>query len=334
MRIEHIDLYELKVPPIEPVARYRPDIFNLTICRIRTDEDIVGLGEVSLNPPHVAPWAASHIGQDPLSLDPFAQPDPFTCALLDIAGQASGLPLHRFFGEKVRDRIPVSYWSCPMEPHETAEQAEIGAGLGFSNHKLKARPWNIVETVGLMKESAGPDYTVGIDPNQKFRLPHVAARLARELEPFGTVVNFENPVLKTHLDWFRLLREKTHIPIALHTEDPAILLKALKAECIDQVNLSGPAQQVKKAAAIAEAADVPCWVQMGGLCLGVKTAYSLHVQATIPNATLPCDELPFTREADMLDQGLTLENGHFAVPQKPGLGVTLDMKSVEKYRVG
>ena len=129
VKIEHIDLFELKVPPIEPVARYRPNIFNLTICRIHTDEDIVGIGEVSLNPPHVAEWAATHIGDDPRALDPFAQPDPFACALLDIAGQASGLPLHRFFGEKVRDRIPVSYWSCPMEPHETAEQAEIGAGL-------------------------------------------------------------------------------------------------------------------------------------------------------------------------------------------------------------
>jgi L-alanine-DL-glutamate epimerase-like enolase superfamily enzyme len=141
-------------------------------------------------------------------------------------------------------------------------------------------------------------------------------------------------MLKTHLDWFRLLREKTHIPIALHTEDPGTILQALKAECIDQVNLSGTAQQVKKMAAIAEAADVPCWVQMGGLCLGVKTAYSVHVQATIANATLPCDELPFTRVADMLDEGLVLENGHFEVPEKPGLGVTLDLQMVEHYSVG
>ncbi len=334
MKIDNVELYELEVPPIPVVAKYLSKVFNLAICRIVTDEGIVGVGEVSLRPSYLEEKAAFYTGQDPLALDPLAEPDPFACALLDIAGQACGLPLYRFFGEKVRDHVPVSYWSRPMEPHETAAEAEVGARLGFTNHKLKARPWNIVETVKLMKEAAGPDYTVGIDPNQKFRLPHIAARLAQELEPFGTVVNFENPVLKTHLEWFRLLREKTHIPIALHTDDPVVLLQALKMEAIDQANFSGPAQQVKKMAAMAEAADVPCWVQMGGLCSGVKTAYSVHVQATIANATLPCDELPFTRVADMLDEGLVLENGHYEVPQKPGLGVTLDMQMVEKYRVG
>ncbi|MEE3259139.1 MAG: enolase C-terminal domain-like protein, partial [Candidatus Latescibacterota bacterium] len=149
-----------------------------------------------------------------------------------------------------------------MEPHETAAEPEVGAKRGFTCHKLKARPWNIVETVELMKKAAGPDYTVGIDPNQKFRLVHIAARLAHELEPFGTVANFENPILKTHLDWFRLLREKTHIPIALHANSATQVLAALKAECIDYVNLSGSAQEIKKAAALAEAADVPCWVQL------------------------------------------------------------------------
>lgn len=173
------------------------------------------------------------------------------------------MPLHRFFGEKVRDRVPVSYWSCPLEPEETAAEAEVGASLGFTNHKLKARPWNVVETVRRIRDAVGSDYSVGLDPNQKFRHVHVAARLAHELEPFGTVHNFENPVLKSHLEWFRLLREKT----------------------------------------------------------------------TIPNATLPCDELPFTREADVLEEGLTLEAGHFTVPTTPGLGVTLNMEIVDRYRV-
>ena len=157
---------------------------------------------------------------------------------------------------------------------------------GFTNHKLKARPWNIVETVRLMKESAGPDYTVGVDPNTLFERPHIAARLAEELEPFDTVANFEDPVRKNNLDWYRLLREKTYIPIALHLMDPEDVLKAMKAECVDQVNFGGPAQKLKKMAIVAEAADVPCWVQMGGLCLSVHAAYSTHVQATIPNAIL------------------------------------------------
>ena len=333
MKITQADLYEVEVPLIPPIAKYFPKIYDITLCRLQTDEGIEGWGEYQGKKNAHEVTAANLVGQTPLTLDPFAQPDPFTCALLDITGQAFNLPVHRFFGAKIRDRVPVSYWSCHMEPSETAAEAEVGARLGFDNHKLKARSWDIVETVRLMKEAAGPDYTIGVDPNTEFKFPHVAARLAAELEPFGTVSVFEDPVLKNNLDWYRLLREKTHIPIALHMGAPGGVLAALKAECIDYVNLGGSAQQVRKAAALAEAADVPCWVQMGGLCLGVLAAYSVHLQSTLPNATLPCDELPFTRIADVLEEGLTLEKGHFLVPGRPGLGVKVDMKVVEQYQV-
>ena len=53
--------------------------------------------------------------------------------------------------------------------------------------------------------------------------------------------------------------------------------------------------------------------------------YSVHLQATLPNATLPCDELPFTREADVVAEGLALEKGHFTVPTGSRLGIKVDM---------
>lgn len=333
MKITQVDLYEVEIPPIPSIARYFPKIYDITLCRIRTDEGLEGWGEYQGTKSVQEQRAAALVGEDPLGLDPFAQPDVFSCALLDIAGRAYDIPLHRFFGAQVREKVPVSYWSCHMEPRETAAEAEVGARLGFSNHKLKARSWDIVETVRLMKEATGPEYTVGVDPNTEFGLLPVAARLAAELEPLGTVAVFEDPMLKNNFEWYRMLREKTHIPIALHLGAPAGVLVALKAECIDYANLGGSALQVRKAAALAEAADVPCWVQMGGLCTGVLAAYSVHLQATLPNATLPCDELPFTREADVLDGGLRLESGHFDVPSGPGLGVQVNMEVVERYRV-
>ena len=333
MKITAVDLYEVEIPPIPAIAKYFPKIYDITVCRITTDEGLEGAGECQGTPDLIRRNADDLVGQDPLAIDPFGQRDIFTCALLDIAGQVYGIPVHRFFGQKVRDRVPVSYWSCHMEPAETAAEAEKGRSLGFQNHKLKARPWDIVETVRLMKDAAGQDYSVGVDPNTLFDYPHVAARLASELEPFGTVANFEDPVKKNNLDWFRLLREKTSIPIAMHLGAPGGVLAALKAECLDYVNLGGPAQQVRRSAAIADAADVPCWVQMGGLCLSVLAAYSVHLQAALPNATLPCDELPFVRIAEVAD-GMTVEDGNFTVPDGPGLGVKLDMQVIEKYRVG
>jgi len=112
-----------------------------------------------------------------------------------------------------------------MEPHETAAEAAVGAASGFSNHKLKARSWDIVETVRLMKEAAGADYTIGVDPNTLFVDVSTSARLATELEPFGTVSVFEDPCLKNNL---RLLfRLRCHRLIFLFQELPfcRLLLK-------------------------------------------------------------------------------------------------------------
>ena len=335
MKITGVDLYEVEIPPIPLIARYMPKIYDITLCRLQTDDGLEGWGEYQGKPSRHRQAADALVGQDPLLLDPFVgQPDAFSCALLDIAGKALGVPVHRFFGPLVRDRVPVSYWTCHMDPAEVAAQAEVGASRGFAYHKIKARPWDVVETVRLMRSAAGPDYRVIVDPNTTFEHVHVAARLAHELEAIGTVEVFEDPVLKDNLDWYRLLREKTHIPQALHLGAPAHVLAALKAECIDYVNLGGPALQVRKTAALAEAANVPCWVQMGGSCLGVLTAYSVHLQCTLPNATLPCDEHPFKRIADVVDEGVLLEDGHFHVPAGPGLGIVVDLDSVEKFRVG
>lgn len=333
MKITGVELFEVEIPPIPPIAKYMPKVYDITLTKVSTDEGLTGWGECQGRKADLEARFAAIVGTDPLALDPFAQPDALTCALLDIAGQAWGVPLWRFFGERVRERVPVSYWSCHMEPAETAAQAEIGAGLGFTNHKLKARPWDIVETVDRIKRATGPEYTVGVDPNTLFEQPSVAARLAAQLEPFETVANFEDPVLKDNLDWFRLLREKTHIPIALHMGAPAGVLAALKAEAVDHINLGGSAVQVRRSAALAAAANVPVWVQMGGLCLGVLAAYSVHLQSTLPNATLPCDELPFTRIADICDGSLVVQEGHFTVPDGPGLGIAVNESVVQTYRV-
>jgi muconate cycloisomerase len=334
VRIRSVDFFEIEIPPIPPIRKYVPKVYDITLVRVCTDAGLEGWGEYQGKPAACRAAGEQLMGLDPERLDAFAYPDALTCALADLCGQAWGVPVWRFFGQQVRQRVPVSYWSCPMEPAETAAEAEVGRGLGFTNHKLKARSWNIVETVRLMRAAAGPEYTVGVDPNTQFQYVPEATRLARQLEPFGTVSVFEDPVLKGNLDWYRLLREKTVIPQALHTGSPAHVLAILKAECVDFLNVGGSSHSVPKAAAIAAAADVPVWVQMGGLCTGVLAAWSVHIQSTIPNATLPCDELPFTREADVLAGSLELKEGHFTVPSGPGLGVQVDMKVVQQYRVG
>ena len=45
MKITHVELYEIEIPPIPPIARYFPKIYDITLCRIQTDEGLEGWGE-------------------------------------------------------------------------------------------------------------------------------------------------------------------------------------------------------------------------------------------------------------------------------------------------
>lgn len=49
--------------------------------------------------------------------------------------------------------------------------------------------------------------------------------------------------------------------------------------------------------------------------------------------SLPLDELPHIRVNDLSGGGLALSEGAVTVPEGPGLGVSLDLNAVEKYRI-
>ena len=336
MKITDIELIEVYVPYIAPIRNVGHSDWEHTIVRMHTDEGLIGLGEL-WQPCHaVQPQADALIGKDPLAMNLESASMPWQSALYDIVAQAKGVPVWRLIGDKVRDKVPVSYWSSHLPPEETAREAEKAAALGFTVHKLKAQAGDIVRQAELITEAtAGADYAIRVDPNCGFKYPTTAVRLARELAPYN-IDCFEDPVEKINVNyaWYSLLRQKTDIPQALHLVDPYAVLCAVKADAVDCFNLSGNVAEVTRCAAIAEAAGCPIWLQIGGLCLGIQTALSVHLQATLTNDLQPCDELPFVRENDLIGGSLEFDSGHFVVPSGNGLGIALDDDAVAHYRTG
>jgi L-alanine-DL-glutamate epimerase-like enolase superfamily enzyme len=221
-----------------------------------------------------------------------------------------------------------------MPPEETAKEAEKAAKTGFKVHKLKARPHDIVKQAELITKAAGPDYQIRVDPNFTFETPETATRLAMELEAYN-IECFEDPVnWRTYFDWYVAARQQTKIRMAHHLGNPSDVFNAFKAQAVDCVNIGGGVAGVLKCAAVAEAANASIWHQMAGLSLGIHAAFAVHVGCTIPNATMPCDELPFIHENDLIGGGLEVKDGGFLVPEGPGLGIQLDEAALQYYRVG
>ena len=89
---------------------------------------------------------------------------------------------------------------------------------------------------------------------------------------------------------------------------------------------------VKKVAALAEAAGVPCVFHCAH-DLGLKTAAMLHVVASSPGFTLANDCTYYGLEDDIVTPLHRIEAGRMPVPLGTGLGVTVDEGKLAKYRV-
>ena len=333
MKITSVELSEVFVPYIRPIRNVGHSDSEHTIIQVHTDEGFIGLGEIWQPASAIKPDVQRFIGEDPLMMNLENLGPPWQSALYDIVAQAKEVPVWWLLGDKVRDEVPVAYWSCHLAPHDTAEEAEKAASLGFTVHKLKAQANDIVLQAEFMTQATkGIDYAIRVDPNCGFKYPATAVRLARELAPYN-IQSFEDPLEKENFNvaWYSLLRHKTDIPQALHLTSPETVLRAVKGEAVDCFNISGNVATVKKCAAIAEAAGCPIWLQPGVLCLGIQTVFSTHLQATLTNELLACDELPFVRDNDLIGGSLEFNSGHFIVPQGNGLGITLDMDAGAHY---
>ncbi|MBI2191118.1 MAG: hypothetical protein HYU36_03900 [Planctomycetes bacterium] len=344
MKITRIDCFRVFVPwqasYREAMADWRARM-NTTpeeedsyvLVRVHTDEGLTGLGEGDRDLGVIQREASSYVGRNPLELMPWKLGRPWAHAFFDLQGKALGVPFHRLIGTPVHDRVPMAYWSPYETPHKTAKHAEEGARRGFKVHKIKARPWDAVDQVKAMTAAAGPDYAIRIDPNCTFEQPSVAIRIARQVEGYR-VECLEDPVTQDRVEWNRLIREKTTVPVALHSSQPQNVWRHLTAGAIDYLNVGGSLETLFRAAHLAEAAGVPVWLQIEGHCYDIQAAFNVHVNAVIPNAVLPQDTLPFLREASIVTEPLWPTDGFVKVPEKPGLGVDLDENAAERYRVG
>jgi L-alanine-DL-glutamate epimerase-like enolase superfamily enzyme len=259
---------------------------------------------------------------------------PFEPALFDLAGKALGLPAHKLMGPKVRDRIPVGYWSCHMTPEDTGKEAARAARMGFKHHKLKARPWDIVEQARAIGEAAGPDYQITVDPNFAFDTLEQSLRLADELAPYP-IACFEDPFSwKPDFAGYPGFRQRSAIPLAPHMGRATDVLMAVSLGAADHFNLDGCLARARHMAGIAEAAGCTVWLQTAGLALGVRSAYGVHVASVIPNASEHSD-LHFVKEHDLLrDSPIEPNNGEITVPSAPGLGIEVDETALARYCVG
>jgi muconate cycloisomerase len=362
MKITRIEAFRVCVP-VRPGTVHSPEFedschqFNWQgrffaempkfVYRVQTDEGITGIGESyrEVSDGAVKNNIRALLGLDVMKVNLRALPIPFgreydgfEVAVYDLVGKKFGVPVYQLLGGAYRDRVLMSYWTGRRTPQDVARIARQAQDAGFTSLKMKcALEDPHVERVEAIRASCGPGFGIVLDPNQRFEHPSSAMRLAKSLETYK-IDCFEDPVPHWNLDWYRLLREKTSIPIALHVHAPygqkiEEMIQAIKLEAVDYFNLGAGLAHFVRMAEVADAAGIPVW-HGSEVDLGILDAASLHACAAVRNCTLPSDIVgTLVREDDLIVEELEFCAGFAHVPEGPGLGVNLDEAALERYTI-
>jgi L-alanine-DL-glutamate epimerase-like enolase superfamily enzyme len=358
MKITQLHALRVRIPQKPPIApyqsRYRAtSAKDALLIRLETDTGLVGWGETPedwLNKSYEgAPEEALRrqaLGRSPFDIESWYVENTLgsylasgvEMAMWDLVGQATRQPLYNLLGGAVRRKIELA--ACMgIRPYDEAKViAKQYLDMGFTTLKTKAGrdAREDLAMVRGIRDGVGDRLKLRIDPNQGYT-PAVAFPLARDLEKYN-LEYFEQPMPLGLIGDAARLRQRTTTPIALNESvtTPEIVLQILKLDAaavlLPDTYQCGGILGVKKVAALAESAGVPCVFHCAH-DLGPKTAAMLHVVASSPGFTLANDCTYYGLEEDIITPLHRIDRGHMEVPEAPGLGINVDEKKLAKYRV-
>ncbi len=264
-------------------------------------------------------------------------------ALWDILGKVTGRPLSDLLGGRFRTRIKA-YASAlmPETPREAANLAESFARQGYRAVKfgwgpIGRDPQLDRELVRAIRSAVGEGIDVIIDAGHAWDLKG-ALRMVEVYTKYD-VLWLEEPLHPDDLRGYRELVSRSPIPIAAgEQESGRLAFERLLDEAgldIIQPDLArcGGLTEGKKIAYLAHARRRR--VVPHSFKTGILLAASTHFAASIPNGFMleyPVSSSPLVQ--DLVRDPVAFEDGFIIVPEDgAGLGISLDEKVLERYRV-
>uniref|UniRef100_UPI0038B2701F galactonate dehydratase n=1 Tax=Sphingomonas arvum TaxID=2992113 RepID=UPI0038B2701F len=268
-------------------------------------------------------------------------------ALWDLKGKAAGLPAWEMMGGRVRDRIRAYAWIGGDRPHEIADAAKARRDQGFTAVKMNATaeldwigtPRLFDEVIQRVQAAQAAGVDVGLDFHGRVHRP-MAKQLAKVLEPLGLLF-IEEPLLSENPEGLAQISELVSTPIALGERlysrwDFKPFFERGAVDIIQpDLSHAGGLSECRRIAAMAEAYDVAVapHCPLGPLAL----AACLQLAANAPNVAIQEMSLGIHYNVghDLLNfitdpEVLTPQDGYLAIPQKAGLGVTIDEAAVRQ----
>lgn len=224
-----------------------------------------------------------------------------------------------------RTRVPVGVSIGIMDEIPSLIDAVTGyLDEGYQRIKLKIEPGWDIEPVRAIRERFGTTLPLQVDANGAYDL--AAADHLTALDEFGLTL-LEQPFRDEAVTDHAVLAGRMRTPICL---DESIVSargahEAITSGACSVINIKpgrvGGWLEARRIHDICRTAAIPAWCG-GMLETGIGQAANLAI-AALPGCTLPADIVASDRYFDHdIVPPLRLEDGHIAVPDGPGLGLT------------
>jgi galactonate dehydratase len=351
----------VKIAEVEPLL-----IGGGLYVRIRTEDGLTGLGQSACwgYPEAVAgvvrTFARYLVGQDASRIEHHWQylyrMGPFRgsvlsgavsavdIALWDLKGQRYQAPIWDLLGGRCRERVRLHLLMGGRTPEEIDRNARAAAAEGFTAIKFDPLPGGFqdltleglvraaVDRVAAAREAVGAEVDLIVELHRKLT-PLQAVPLAEALTPFRPLF-IEDPVqidsIQSQAEIARRITSAVANGERMHSiwEFRELLTYGGSQYVRPDVGLAGGLTHTKKIAALAESFHAA--VVTHNFLGPVLTAASVHLDVSIPNFVVQEYSRGDEGEASAAFPGtLRRSGGYLEVPDRPGLGVTLDESRLE-----
>lgn len=276
-------------------------------------------------------------------------------ALWDIRGKLLGLPIYQLMGGPVRDRIPLyCHPYKPTSPETITASAQEIAAAGFKAFKMDPMIHNLssgnagyldgelaadveaeaLDILAAARAAVGPQMEILIDAHGLYNVP-AAVRLANKMAAYD-IFWFEEPVPPESWKALKQVKEQVSVSLCtgerLHTrwEFVPIFEGGLADFVMPDVTWTGGISELKKIATMAEAYYIP--ISPHDASGPINVMAGAQVMMTVPNFyKLEVHRYDLSGYNILIDQPLDVRAGCLYVPERPGLGVELNLETLRTY---
>ena len=271
-------------------------------------------------------------------------------ALWDIKGKALGKPVHALLGGTLRDNVPLyanGWFVGCTAPEDYAQAARETVDKGYGAIKLdpftEMLPYHTgyvsgtispegeqlgIDKVAAIREAVGPNVDVLIDAHGHYNVP-TAIRIGNRLAEYD-VAWYEEPVPPESYEALAQVRENVAVPICVgerlftRYDFVPIFENRLADYIMPDVVWTGGITELRKIAAMAEAYYVP--ISPHNVSSAVQVVASCHAMIGVPNFYRQEFAVQVTGTYNpILAEPLDVRDGALYLPDKPGLGIELDL---------